>query len=165
MIKSRIVLMALMVLGVALLPGLGDRPAGAADNAPNPAPAAPTLNGVDFTGLSGEQIAAAMKLLGETRCNCGCSMTISECRVKDPNCPRSLPIARSVIADFKAGKDLATIKNNLNATMARLASPPPGATAPPPADPGKPFKIDITGAPYRGPKGAPVTLVVFSDYQ
>jgi hypothetical protein len=166
MMRTRIVLMTLLVLGGAGLPGIGDRTAVAAEPSPAPPAAAPTLNGVDFTGLSGEQIAAAMKLLGETRCNCGCGMTLSECRVKDPNCGRSLPLARSVVADFKAGKDLPTVKSNLNAALAKAAAPPPtAAAAPPPAEPGKAFKIDITGSPYRGPKGAPVTVVVFSDYQ
>ena len=27
------------------------------------------------------------------------------------------------------------------------------------------YKIDVTGSPFRGPQDAPVTLVVFDDYQ
>ncbi len=39
------------------------------------------------------------------------------------------------------------------------------ANRPPPPDPNKVHEIDVAGAPYRGPAGAKVTIVAFSDYQ
>ncbi len=39
------------------------------------------------------------------------------------------------------------------------------APAPPAEDPDTVYPIDITGAPYRGPRDARVTIVEFSDYQ
>ena len=132
--------------------------------APGSAPAQP-LNGLDFTGLTPEQTAAATQLLNEAHCNCGCSppMTLAECRVKDPACSRSLSLARGVLQDFKDGKSAAVAKANLQTALAKAATaaPPPPAAA----DPNKVFNIDITGDPYKGPKSAPVTIVEFSDYQ
>ena len=90
-------------------------------------------------------------------------MTLAECRTKDPNCSRSLSLARGLIEDLKGGKDASTARNNLQAALAKAATPPP--TPPPAMDPNKVFKIDVTGAPFKGPKGAVVTLVEFSDYQ
>jgi hypothetical protein len=141
-----------------------------AANTPDPAGApssaeAPTLNGVDLTGLKPDQAAAATQILNDTRCNCGCGMTLSECRTKDPKCTRSLTLAQGVVQDLKGGKDRTAVQNNLAASLARLATPAPAASPRPPDDPNKVFKIDTTGSPYKGPKGASVVIVEFSDYQ
>ena len=129
-----------------------------------PAPSSTSApNGLDFSGLSAEQIATATQILGETRCNCNCGMTILECRTKDPNCSRSLSVARGLVEDLKSGKDAATARANMQAALAKAASTPP--PAPPAPDMNKVFTIDITGAPVKGPKSAPVTIVEFSDYQ
>ena len=132
--------------------------------APSPAPAAPAApNGLDFSGLSAEQITAVTQILTETRCNCNCGMTLLECRTKDPNCSRSLSVARGLVEDLKSGKDVATARANVNAALAKAATtaPPP----PPAPDLNKVFEIDVTGAPVKGPKNAPVRIVEFSDYQ
>jgi hypothetical protein len=129
-----------------------------------PAPAKPTApNGLDFSGLSAEQTATATQILSDTRCNCGCGMTLLDCRAKDPNCSRSLSVARGVVDDLKAGKDAATARANLQAALAKAAAaaPPPL----PPLDPNKVYSIDIKGSPFKGPKTAPVVLVEFSDFQ
>jgi hypothetical protein len=136
----------------------------------NPPPASPsggaaTVNGLDFSGLTPAQVAIATEILNATRCNCSCGMTLSECRTKDPTCTRSLTLAKGVLQDLKSGKDRATVQSNLTATLARLATPPPAAPARPAEDPNKVFKIDTTGAPYKGAKGASVVIVEFSDYQ
>src|SRR5881628_69496 len=129
--------------------------------AASPAPgSAQAPNGVDFSGLSSEQTATATQILGDTRCNCGCGMTLLECRTKDPNCSRSLSLARGLVEDLKGGKDAASVRSNLQAALAKAATaaPPP----PPAADPDKVFSINITGSPFKGPKAAPVTIVEFS---
>jgi hypothetical protein len=130
----------------------------------SPAPSAPAApNGLDFSGLSAEQITAATQILSETRCNCNCGMTLLECRTKDPNCTRSLSVARGLVEDLKSGKDVATARANLNAALAKAATTAP--PAPPAPDVNKVFNIDVAGAPVKGPKNAPVTIVEFSDYQ
>ena len=132
--------------------------------AASPAPGSPQApNGVDFSGLSAGQISTATQILGDTRCNCGCGMTLLECRTKDPNCSRSLSLARGLVEDLKAGKDAAAARSNLQAALAKAA-----ATAPPPpaaVNPNQVFSIDIAGSPFKGPKTAPVVIVEFSDYQ
>ncbi len=160
---------AILVLSLAAAGGSGLL---AQATAPGSAPAQPAqpaqptqpsqMSGLDFSGLTPEQTAAATQILNETRCNCNCGMTLAECRVKDPGCSRSLSLARGVIQDFKDGKSAAVVKANLQTSLAKAATPPP---APPAVDPNKVFTIDTTGDPYKGPKSAPVTIVEFSDYQ
>ena len=149
---------------LVLLVGLcsGGIPLHAQSASPAP-PAAAAPNGLDFSGLSAEQIATATQILGETRCNCNCGMTLLECRTKDPNCTRSLSVARGLVEDLKSGKDAATARANVQSALAKAASTAPPAPAAP--DMNQVFKIDITGAPVKGPKNAPVTIVEFSDYQ
>ena len=152
----------LILFGVGIFAAAAGHPGPLAVPDPPPAAAAPNLSGVDFSGLSGEQVALAMQILGETHCNCGCGMTLAECRTKDPKCSRSLSLARGVVQDLKDGKDKATVVSNLNAALAKAATPAPAAAAP---DANKVYPIDVTGAPVRGPKAARVAVVVFSDYQ
>ena len=135
--------------------------------APDPTPpeAGGGLNGIDMKGLSPEQVATVTKILNDTRCNCNCGMTLAECRAKDPNCSRSLALGRQVVQDVRDGKDVPTIQKNLNATMAKLATPSPKEPPSPPSDPNKVFKIDTTGSPVKGLKTASVTIVEFSDFQ
>src|SRR5215471_12658604 len=117
------------LLAISLL-APGEAFAQASTPAPGQAPAGQAPNGLDFTGLTPEQVATATQILGETRCNCGCSMTILECRTKDPNCSRSLSVARGLVEDLKAGKDAATARANVQAALAKAASaPPPSAPA------------------------------------
>ena len=153
------VLMAALLAGFLLAPGEALAQA-AAPTAPTPSQAP---NGLDFSGLTPEQISTATQILGDTRCNCNCGMTLLECRTKDPNCSRSLSAARGLVEDLKAGKDTATARANLQAALAKAATAAP--PAPPAPDMNKVFKIDTTGAPVKGPKSAPVTIVEFSDYQ
>ncbi len=158
---------ALLVLSLAAASGSGllaqaTAPAPAAPAAPAQPTQPAQMSGLDFSGLTPEQTAAATQILNETRCNCNCGMTLAECRVKDPGCSRSLSLAKGVIQDFKDGKTAAVAKANLQTALAKAATPPP---APPAVDPNQVFNIDITGDPYKGPKSAPVTIVEFSDYQ
>jgi hypothetical protein len=125
-------------------------------------PSAP--GGLDFGGLSPQQIQTVTQILGENRCNCGCGMTLLECRTKDPNCSRSLALGRQVVQEVREGKDRATVVGNLQAALAKLASPPPAASPPPPAA-DVAYPIDTAGSPYKGAKGALVTIVEFSDFQ
>jgi hypothetical protein len=109
---------------------------------------------VDFTGLTAAQKKTALDILRTEGCTCGCSMKLAECRVNDPPCGTSRPMAAMVIASLRAGKSATEIRKVL---IARATE------APPVLDP--PVSIPIAGAPFKGPADARLVLVEFSDYQ
>src|SRR5690242_10596370 len=65
------------------------------------------LPAVDLNALTPVQQKAALKLLRENDCPCGCGMKVAECRVKDPNCTYSKGLASVVVDSLKAGKSSA----------------------------------------------------------
>jgi thiol-disulfide isomerase/thioredoxin len=44
-----------------------------------------------------ENAAQAREMLNEEACRCGCGLTVAKCRIDDPNCPLSLPQARTIV--------------------------------------------------------------------
>jgi hypothetical protein len=34
-------------------------------------------------------------------CTCGCNLTVAKCRIDDPSCAVSLPLARKIVDDLK----------------------------------------------------------------
>ena len=59
------------------------------------------LPGVDFTGLSPEQRKAALREMNEKSCDCGCAMTIAQCRVNDTSCETSAKLAAEIVKKVK----------------------------------------------------------------
>jgi thiol-disulfide isomerase/thioredoxin len=56
-----------------------------------------TIPGVDLKSLPvAKRIEALQKLNGQP-CTCGCDLTVARCRVDDPTCGVSLPIARQIV--------------------------------------------------------------------
>ena len=52
-------------------------------------------------GVNLEKVAAArrpdvLRALNKESCTCGCGLTVAKCRVDDPSCPVSLPLAQSI---------------------------------------------------------------------
>jgi thiol-disulfide isomerase/thioredoxin len=54
------------------------------------------IPGVDLTGLNAAQKELALKRLNTERCTCGCGLTLAQCRISDPTCEVSLPLAQAV---------------------------------------------------------------------
>lgn len=115
------------------------------------------LPGVDLAGLNPDQRSAALQLLREESCNCGCSMKIAECRFKDPQCGYSRQLAAEVVKNLRAGKTL----DQVRVIVTELAKQAPAARK----ILEDPVPIAINGDPVRGPTNAKVTIVEFSDFQ
>ena len=62
------------------------------------------LPDVDFTGLTDAQKKAALRRMNEDGCTCGCSLTVSQCRINDSSCPVSKQLAADVVDQVRTGK-------------------------------------------------------------
>src|ERR1700721_1313981 len=60
------------------------------------------LPDVDFSGLSPEQKTIALKKLNSESCNCGCRLTLAQCRINDSLCPISKKLAAKVVAEVSS---------------------------------------------------------------
>jgi thiol-disulfide isomerase/thioredoxin len=60
-----------------------------------------TIPGVDLTKLSADLRTDALQKLNAQPCTCGCDLTVARCRVDDPQCGVSLPLARKIVAEIQ----------------------------------------------------------------
>ena len=58
------------------------------------------IPGIDLSALSPTKKAAALQRLNSDKCTCGCGNTVAQCRLDDPACGVSLPLARAIVADI-----------------------------------------------------------------
>jgi thiol-disulfide isomerase/thioredoxin len=58
---------------------------------------ATSIPGIDLTKLSPAKRTEAIKALNADDCTCGCGLTVAECRINDPTCSVSLPIAQKMV--------------------------------------------------------------------
>jgi thiol-disulfide isomerase/thioredoxin len=56
------------------------------------------IPGVDLSALSAAKRTEALQKLNAQSCSCGCDLTVARCRVDDPNCGVSLPLARQIVS-------------------------------------------------------------------
>jgi thiol-disulfide isomerase/thioredoxin len=56
-----------------------------------------SIPGVDLASLSSDRRLAAIQKLNSEGCTCGCDLTVAKCRVDDPSCSISLPLARKIV--------------------------------------------------------------------
>ena len=62
-----------------------------------------TIPGVDLAALPVAQRIEALQKLNGQPCTCGCDLTVAKCRVDDPTCGVSLPLARRIVKEISAG--------------------------------------------------------------
>jgi thiol-disulfide isomerase/thioredoxin len=58
------------------------------------------IPGVDLTRLSPAKRTAALQKLNTDPCTCGCENTLAKCRIDDPKCGTSLPLAQRVVKEI-----------------------------------------------------------------
>jgi thiol-disulfide isomerase/thioredoxin len=56
-----------------------------------------TIPGIDLASLSVAKRTEALQKLNAQACTCGCDLTLARCRVDDPSCGVSLPIAQQIV--------------------------------------------------------------------
>jgi hypothetical protein len=55
------------------------------------------IPGVNLASLSTTKRGEALQKLNSQSCTCGCDLTVAKCRVDDPSCSVSLPLARQIV--------------------------------------------------------------------
>ena len=60
------------------------------------------LPGVDFSGLTPEQKKIALKRMNTEGCDCGCKLTLAQCRINDTSCPVSMKLTARVVKEVAA---------------------------------------------------------------
>jgi protein-disulfide isomerase len=150
MLNARLLLTVLLAAMLCFLP--------AAASAEDTITDLSQIKEIDFSGLSEAQKRIALKVMNEHGCNCGCQMSIAECRFK-MDCRRSLIFARTVVDALREGKSEAEVVKTLKRKADTFVE------VRPPDDTDVIYEIDVTQNPVRGPRTAPVTIVEFSDFQ
>jgi thiol-disulfide isomerase/thioredoxin len=62
------------------------------------------IPGVDLAALPADQRARVLEALNSEHCTCGCGLTLAQCRVDDPTCNVSLPIAQDLVKKIASAK-------------------------------------------------------------
>ena len=62
---------------------------------------ATSIPGLDLDRLSPAAKAAVLEKLNTESCTCGCGLTLAACRINDPSCAISLPIAQKIAASYR----------------------------------------------------------------
>lgn len=61
------------------------------------------LPGVDFSKLNAKQKAVALRRMNAESCNCGCTLTLAQCRINDSACRVSLELTAKVVSQAVRG--------------------------------------------------------------
>ena len=62
------------------------------------------IPGVDLTKMTPAQRTEAIKAMNSDNCTCGCELTIAACRINDPSCSVSLPLAQKIVEKIAKGE-------------------------------------------------------------
>jgi thiol-disulfide isomerase/thioredoxin len=62
------------------------------------------IPGIDLAALTPEKRAKVLQALNAEHCTCGCGLTLAQCRVDDPTCTVSLPLAQDLVKKIASAK-------------------------------------------------------------
>ena len=65
------------------------------------------IPGVDLTKMTPAQRTEAIKAMNSENCTCGCELTLAACRINDPSCGISLPLAQKLAERIAKGEKIA----------------------------------------------------------
>jgi thiol-disulfide isomerase/thioredoxin len=63
---------------------------------------ATSIPGVDLSKLAPQTRSAVLERLNSEGCTCGCDLSLARCRIEDPSCGVSLPLAKTIAAQTSA---------------------------------------------------------------
>ena len=130
-----------------------DSAKGPAKQAPEPAvPAADQIReakDIELGKLSEAQRESFFNMINQESSACGQAHSLAKSLRDDPECRDSKLVAQFIADQLAAGMTAGDIKQQLDAVVAAL----------------KPAEIDLEGRPTIGNPKAPVTVVVFADFQ
>jgi cytochrome c biogenesis protein CcmG/thiol:disulfide interchange protein DsbE len=61
---------------------------------------AKAIPGIDLNALTAQQRKTVLQRLNAELCTCGCKSTVAQCRIDDPSCETSLPLAKKIVAEI-----------------------------------------------------------------
>jgi cytochrome c biogenesis protein CcmG, thiol:disulfide interchange protein DsbE len=64
------------------------------------------IPGVDLTKMTPAQRTEAIKAMNSENCTCGCELTLAACRINDPSCGVSLPLAQKLAERIAKGEKI-----------------------------------------------------------
>jgi thiol-disulfide isomerase/thioredoxin len=59
------------------------------------------IPGVDLSGLTPTERHVALERMSAEPCTCGCGLSIAQCRLSDPTCDTSLPLAQKIVDEVR----------------------------------------------------------------
>jgi hypothetical protein len=74
------------------------------------------LPGVDFSKLSAKQKSAALRRMNAESCDCGCRLTLAQCRINDSACRVSLALTAKVVSQVAHSRSATSADRNSSGT-------------------------------------------------
>jgi thiol-disulfide isomerase/thioredoxin len=59
-----------------------------------------SIPGIDLGRVPAERRVALLQTLNNEKCTCGCDLSVAKCRIDDPTCEISLPVAQKIVDTF-----------------------------------------------------------------
>jgi hypothetical protein len=75
---------------------------------------------IDLSSLTEEQQKTILERANKEGCNCGCKMTVAECRNDDTTCRRSVALAKAIVKEVTGEKLEDEVKSDGGKTKKEL---------------------------------------------